>query len=202
MILSGCWAELKYGPEYVHPPQPKYSALLIEPIITIYGDTLRTQYVTINAALAPNGKQYYQIIQSRARTHPAKILLANTQTNTQKLAALFQQAHTTLNQARTRNMQLQHHTLGCLGPQQNEINCRDNGYAFYPNQMHLAISGTQTPYALIRVIESAHDRHKLEQTPLHLPSELGKVKPALDSSQQAFKKLEEKQKSVFAKQTY
>lgn len=200
LTTSGCWTQIKHGPQYTHPIQPKYAALLIEPIVKIQGNTLRSSYVEINAALAPNGKEYYQIIQSRRKTGPAKILLHHTPTNKKQLTALFQKAHSILAQANSQNMQLQPQSLGCLGPKTNEVNCRDNGYAFYPNQMHIAISGSSQPYALIRVVESQHDRHKLEQTPLHLPAELAKVKPALERSQTAFGKLRQAQKKIV--QTY
>lgn len=187
LSVTGCWHQLKYGPQYVHPPQPSFNALVVKPLTTIYTSNVHTfDTLKVNAALTPSGDEYLQIIQSRKGAGPASVLLKNTAANRRELSQLFQKAYTLLSQAKTQGIQIKHTSLGCIGPKQNEPNCRDNGYAFYPGQMHLAIASTNGPIAYFRAIETTHNRHDLDQLALFNIDELAKMQIALDNAQSTF----------------
>ena len=197
--LSGCWHHAKYGPQYTHPAQPNPTVLMIEPLATLYSSNIiKVHNIQLNAAITPSGDEYLQIIQHGGDLKRATVLLPNTAQNRRELGQLFQKAYNMLSTAKTQNIQFKHTALGCLGPKQNEPNCRDNGFAFYPGQLHLAVDASTTPKAYFRAIDKTHDRHYLTQLLMVNIDELAKMQPALEKAGSAFMDLKKKHKAALA----
>lgn len=203
LVLTGCFTHLKYGEQYVHPQQPVIHAAFSAPLVKINGSkTFQSRYIKVNALLTHTGTEYLQIQQSHPRGTPSTVLLANTPNNRQALTQLFDRAHKLLKQASEHGLQFQHQTLGCIGPKQNEPNCRDNGFAFYPGQMHLAIQSSTQPKALFRAVENTHNPKYLDQLLLTDIDQLAKMSPAIHGSGPTFKQLRNKYKATLAKQRF
>ncbi len=153
----------------------------------------------MNAAIAPNGAQYLQIKQSRRHTTPATILFPNTENNRRDLAKLFNQAHKLLNKAEEIGMEFSRLSMGCLGPQLNQPDCRDRGTAFYDGQMHLTVERNGIAIARFRAIESQYDRHRTEEVLIYNLPQLKKMQTAMDAAPLAFEQLQKKQAGWIAK---
>ncbi len=202
-LISGCWYQLKHGPQYVHPVQPTYDYVLTEPITIIYGEhTAVSGWLEINAALSPDGKEYLQIKQNASHGTPATMLYPNTVNSRRDLADLFNKAYTLLSQAKKLGMEFGRRSLGCLGPQKNEPNCQDNGFAFYGGQLHLAVQSDGLQRAYFRAVESQWHRGRIEQFKIFNIEQLKKMQIAMDKAPMVFEQLRNKHKGWLAKQSF
>ena len=201
--ISGCWYQLKHGPQYVHPVQPSYDYVLTEPLTIIYGEhTALSGWIEVNAALSPDGKEYLQIKQNARHGTPSTMLYPNTVNSRRDLAGLFNKAYTLLSQAKELGMEFKYRSLGCLGPQHNEPNCRDNGAAFFGGQMHLSVQSNGLPIAYFRAVESQHHRGCIDQLQIFNIEQLKKMQIAMDKAPMVFEQLRNKHKGWLAKQSF
>lgn len=201
VTISGCWHELKYGPQYVHPVQPKYEYLLTEPLTTIYGSRFELfgAHSEISAALAPNGEQYFQIKVHRKRGRPSEMLFLNTPNNRKDLTNLFNQAYQLLTQANELGMEFGTRSLGCLGPKHNQPDCRDRGAAFYDGQIHLLIQREGIAAATFRAVGDNYGSDRLVDLMIFDLKQLKKMQTAMDAAPLAFETLQKKHSGFVAK---